>query len=605
MELTREGVVDYVQEYCRTRKTGPSARQILKHFDQTTPAKLYELFPEGKAEIYAAAGIPLSDRDRRMMRQTEKASLKKQLIIEKRRKAAGEVEKPSGGEVKPELVSPEEASVREAEEEAREATMRLEAERRRREAEKERTKAEAILDAKKIPAYLQLVERVSPTAKAFLELCKQEGKDPGNVCGGLVKERCTFDEWGKLTKRNEDFDVYLEDLLSDWVHSCRIELAKRKHGEKSYSLQCGLCGQRLEYNPEGLEFEQMTYLPNSRLHCPSCEPDGSRWHWYSCPICKEVDGCEQPMEYIPSLNVLECHVCGYTGEVKGTPLKPLGTFRKLRDLKESRLKNGMEKLRVELKELKGKVEGKSKELSRLNDLVDVKRSRVQELEREIDMLEARRSNLDAAVKAEERRLLLEARSRVDRTIAEYSHARLQEFNAGWTVKLEKVKADVEAAEKERDRLLDEVAGLRGEVTGFREELKELHARVGPGGAVTDLVQRIDALKEELAETKRELEEKALWLSGAFSARLEAETWLKGMVEHLFDQAGGAGLLFTFLADPKAVPREHFNELSRLLDELEVWRSYEEPPAVYKNLPLRSRENLERIVADVQGYLKGS
>lgn len=400
MELTKQAVVSYVQEYCRTRKTGPSAGQILRRFEQRTPARLYELFPEGKAEIYAAAGIPLSDRDRRMMKQTEKASLKKQLIIEKRRKAAGEVEKPPGREVKPEQVSPEEVGAREAEEREREAVRRLEAERRRREAEEKHARVEAILDAKKIPAYLRLVERVSPTAEAFLKLCKRVGRDPGTVCAVLVKEGHSFDEWRTVTKRNEDFDVYLEELLSGWVHSCRIELSKRKRKASSYSPQCGLCNQRYEYNPERLEYERVTYLPNSRLHCPSCEPDGSRWHSYPCPVCKEVDGHGDPMEYAPSLNVLECSACGYMGRVKGTPLKPLGTAKRLRALEESRLKDGVEKLRAELKGLEDKVRGKDEELSRLNHLFDAKRSRVQELGREIDVLEARRSNLEASVKAE-------------------------------------------------------------------------------------------------------------------------------------------------------------------------------------------------------------
>ncbi len=53
------------------------------------------------------------------------------------------------------------------------------------------------------------MERVSPTAKVFLELRKQVGGNPGAVCTGLVKERLIFDEWRKVTKRDEDFDVYL------------------------------------------------------------------------------------------------------------------------------------------------------------------------------------------------------------------------------------------------------------------------------------------------------------------------------------------------------------------------------------------------------------
>ena len=258
------------------------------------------------------------------------------------------------------------------------------------------------------------------------------------------------------------------------------------------------------------------------------------------------------------------------------------------------------RLRAELEALEG-------QRSRLNVDKD-------QLSREVAGLQRQRSG--------EAQRFVEAKSSVDRAIAEYQRAEVQRFSAEWTVKQEKVRAEVdvakkqrdqlseeartqaEAAEKERNRLLEEAAGLRQEVTGFREEIKELHARVGPKGTVTDLVKQLDGVKGELTGTKRELASKALWLSGDFNARLEAETWLRGVVEHLFDQAGGAGLLFTFLANPQAVPREHFNELSRLIAELRVWRSYKEPPAVVKDLPLKSKDALDHIKGDLQKYLGG-
>jgi len=64
-------------------------------------------------------------------------------------------------------------------------------------------------------------------------------------------------------------------------------------------------------------------------------------------------------------------------------------------------------------------------------------------------------------------------------------------------------------------------------------------------------------------------------------------------------------LFLFLANTKIFLEEHFKELFSLIDELEVWRGYEKPPSLYKDILIKSKGPLKHIRADIEKYLEGS
>jgi hypothetical protein len=160
--------------------------------------------------------------------------------------------------------------------------------------------------------------------------------------------------------------------------------------------------------------------------------------------------------------------------------------------------------------------------------------------------------------------------------------------------LDKIKAETEEAVKERN-----VA---------RDELMQLRASVGPRGTVTDLLKQKKDLKAALREKDQQLAEKALWLSRDFNARMEAErivTEERTLMEHLIEKAGALPNLFLFLSNPQHFPKEHFKELNSLLDELEVWRGYENPPSLYKNVLSKSKDSLKQIKADIEKCLEGA
>jgi hypothetical protein len=263
------------------------------------------------------------------------------------------------------------------------------------------------------------------------------------------------------------------------------------------------------------------------------------------------------------------------------------------------------RLRAELEALEG-------QRSRLN--VDKDR-----LSREVEGLQRQRS-----VEAQR---FVEAKSTVDRAIAEYQRTQVQRFSAEWTRKLEKARAEVEAAEKQRDRLSEDARTraeaaekernrVAEEAAALRQECEVLQARAGPRGTVTNLVKQLDAVKGELVDTKRELVEKAGWLSGGFNARLEAERWLmeerkrlmreveaeRSITKHLVEEAGSLPHLFLFLAN-RDFPEEHFKRLKSLVLDFEFWRSHE-PPAALKELLPKGPEVVNLIKADLDRYFKG-
>lgn len=160
--------------------------------------------------------------------------------------------------------------------------------------------------------------------------------------------------------------------------------------------------------------------------------------------------------------------------------------------------------------------------------------------------------------------------------------------------------------------LDKIKGEKAETVKERDtarnELKQLRDLAGPKGTVADLAKQKEDLKAQLRENDKQLAEKALWLSRDFSARVEAERMVteerentRALAEHLIEKAGDLPQLFVFLANPKVFPEEHFRELNSLVDELQVWRGYENPPSLYGNIVSRSKASLKRIRADIEKY----
>lgn len=189
----------------------------------------------------------------------------------------------------------------------------------------------------------------------------------------------------------------------------------------------------------------------------------------------------------------------------------------------------------------------------------------------------------------------------------------------WETKRDNLTTECGSIEKraasivgESNRLLDTIRGERVEAVKERDEargeLRQLRASVGPRGTVADLARQKEDLKAQLRENDEQLAEKALWLSRDFGARVEAERMVteerentRALAERLIEKAGDLPHLFVFLANPKAFPEEHFRELNSLVDELQVWRGYENPPSLYGNIVSRSKAPLKRIRADIEKY----
>ena len=174
---------------------------------------------------------------------------------------------------------------------------------------------------------------------------------------------------------------------------------------------------------------------------------------------------------------------------------------------------------------------------------------------------------------------------------------------GWETKcynlveaVDKIKAETAETVKERDTA--------------RGELKQLRVFVGPRGTVADLVKQKEDLKATLTDKDQQLAEMALWLSRDFNARMEAERMVTEerentllLAEHLIEKAGDLPHLFLLLSDPQHFPKEHFKELNSLMDELQVWRGYENPPNLYKGILSKSKAPLNHIKTDIEKYME--
>jgi tRNA/tmRNA/rRNA uracil-C5-methylase (TrmA/RlmC/RlmD family) len=185
---------------------------------------------------------------------------------------------------------------------------------------------------------------------------------------------------------------------------------------------------------------------------------------------------------------------------------------------------------------------------------------------------------------------------------------------GWETKRDRLITECENIEKKFDirvkAACETLDKTKAETTEARNELKQLRASVGPKGTVTDLVKQKEDLKTQLADKDQQLAEKALWLSRDFNARMEAERTVTeerentlALAEHLIKKTGDLPHLFLFLVNPKTFPEGHFKELNSLMDELEVWRGYEKPPSLYKDILSKSKVPLKHIKADIEKYME--
>ncbi|HUW47628.1 MAG TPA: hypothetical protein VMW36_02655, partial [Patescibacteria group bacterium] len=180
-------------------------------------------------------------------------------------------------------------------------------------------------------------------------------------------------------------------------------------------------------------------------------------------------------------------------------------------------------------------------------------------------------------------------------------------------RLEKQAANmVSEAKNSLDKIKGERAEAVKEGNTARGELMQLRALAGPKGTVADLAKQKEDLKATVAEKDRQLVEKAFSLSRDFDARMEAERMVtderentSALAEHLIEKAGDLPHLFVFLANPKTFPEEHFKELNSLMDELQVWRGYENPPGLYNDILSKSKVPLKHIRADIEKYASDS
>ena len=179
----------------------------------------------------------------------------------------------------------------------------------KRKAKLEALKSEAELDPKKIPVYLEALD--SPLSYRVLrdlrEACKLEKV---SLKVGCVK---AFEDWNPSWHREiKTFEDTVEQCLSQWAWSVRMNDATNKYAGTTFDCRCSKCDAKYEY--VGIS------LINT-LRCPKC------WEtvYYPCPICKEGWRSEEQLEYEPKTNTLRCSLCGNSYDVDPPALNKKGT----------------------------------------------------------------------------------------------------------------------------------------------------------------------------------------------------------------------------------------------------------------------------------------
>jgi hypothetical protein len=185
----------------------------------------------------------------------------------------------------------------------------LEAKRKEREARLEALKGEAELDPKNIPVYLEALDS-SLSHRVLREL-----REACKLAKVSLKVGCAkaFEDWNSnLHPEIKAFEETVDECLSQWAWSARMEHATKKYAGTTFDCRCSKCDVKYEYSK---------YHPFNDFTCPKC------WNtvYYPCPICEKGWPSEQQLEYDPKTNMLSCPLCGNSYNVIPPALERRGT----------------------------------------------------------------------------------------------------------------------------------------------------------------------------------------------------------------------------------------------------------------------------------------
>jgi DNA-directed RNA polymerase subunit RPC12/RpoP len=280
----KQGIIQYFRTEHNRRGKTPSIRDVCKNLGLDSK-RLYELFPGRKAEMCAAAGVPL---DADSFKQVAKAS---QALREKMEKEV--------------LEDDALRSLRETEEEIGKELGQVKTinESRERVKELERSLAGTSEGRKQIffnpQRLLEFSARMidyesfalsSPNVwDSFVAFCKTDGLD---LAGKLFEVSGPREEYEEHVDEDE-LDNYLgfklEGFLLDHEKEQRQKEMQTKFEGVLRNFRCSECGRDIK----------TTYLIDSALCCPC-----GRSRTLLCLNCK------QELRFDPKMDALTCHACG-------------------------------------------------------------------------------------------------------------------------------------------------------------------------------------------------------------------------------------------------------------------------------------------------------
>lgn len=165
---------------------------------------------------------------------------------------------------------------------------------------------EAILEPRKIAAYLEEVMAKSnlqadrALANQYRWLVWNKKLSPEDACVEAVKSfGKSYDEWQAEYKNYPEFECkptlkeYVQRVFWRWIWNNR-----------TLDCKCPECGKRLTINND--EKGELTHMT-----CTSerCWKNFSQYFFHLCPVCKQVDSEENPMVYLPKRRTFYCKSC--------------------------------------------------------------------------------------------------------------------------------------------------------------------------------------------------------------------------------------------------------------------------------------------------------
>lgn len=362
LKAIKEATLNFFKTYYAEHGKPPSVKLAWTEVKGLTRRNFYEIFKGGVAEACRLSGIPVPE-DR--IKATSKARNER----EEAPRTSGKLD--------------EEIQAEEAEAALEVEKKRMTALERVRKADVERLELEAMVDPKKVVAYLRTLE--PEIVDSFFEICEEAElttrKGWSEAVGVLGQ---TWEEWGRIIRADGEephFKGYVFDVIDHFVSKKRLELAKERHREDVYDFTCWRCGERYEFQVKE---------KGALLSCPNgCKTRERYESFYKiCLVCRDL-GEENLLSYDPSHNRFYCETCGHRIQVKGPSLAPKGA-------RGEYIKKPIEELE--------KVKGLNVTLNETQRQINVGKRNVQVLKQKREKEEISLDKLRAEKKKEEREL---------------------------------------------------------------------------------------------------------------------------------------------------------------------------------------------------------